>query len=74
MSRANKRTSSPSTTSPACTPVFNPVSQIVYTGTEATVTNVWVAGEALLENGLTRMDVGEVRDRAVRWRDRMLAA
>ena len=62
-------------TSPACTPVFNPVSQIVYTGTEATVTNVWVAGETLLDNGLhTRMDIGEVRERALRWRDRMLAA
>ena len=58
---------------PACTPVFHPESQLVYTGTEAKVTHVWVDGEALLENGQhTRLDLPDTLERANRWRDRML--
>lgn len=61
--------------SPACTPVFHPESQLVYTGTEARVTHVWVDGEALLAEGRhTRMDVDAVVARANQWRDRMLEA
>ena len=58
--------------SPACTPVFHPESQLVYTGTEAQVTHVWVDGEPLLEGGIhTRLDAAAVIDRANRWRDRI---
>jgi 5-methylthioadenosine/S-adenosylhomocysteine deaminase len=58
---------------PACTPVFHAESQLVYTGTEARVTHVWVDGEALLEDGRhTRLDLAATLARANRWRDRML--
>ena len=59
---------------PACTPVFHPESQLVYTGTEARVTHAWVDGEALLADGRhLGLDVEAVLARANQWRDRMLA-
>jgi 5-methylthioadenosine/S-adenosylhomocysteine deaminase len=57
----------------SCTPVFHPESQLVYTGTEARVTHVWVDGALLVEDGEHRtLDADAVRARAGRWRDRML--
>lgn len=53
-------------------PVHDPVSQLVYAAGREHVTDVWVAGEHLLENGaLTRMDTAAICGRADQWRDRM---
>ena len=53
-------------------PVFEPVSQIVYTARAGQVSDVWVAGKHLVDGGtLTQIDRHEVIQRANEWRDRM---
>ena len=49
-------------------PVHDPVSQLVYAAGREHVTDVWVAGEHLLEGGtLTRMDPAAICARADEW-------
>lgn len=53
-------------------PLYNPVSQIVYSANRNQVTNVWVAGRHLLKNRqLTTLDEEELIARAVQWRDKI---
>ena len=53
-------------------PLFNPVSQIVYTAGRAQVSDVWVAGRRLLANGqLSNMDVAAIATTATRWHARI---
>lgn len=53
-------------------PLYNPVSQIVYSANRDQVTNVWVAGRHLLKNRqLTTLDEEELIARAVQWRDKI---
>ncbi len=53
-------------------PVYDPLSQIVYTAGRDQVTDVWVAGRQLLEGGrLTTLDEAEILHRANRWSDRI---
>jgi 5-methylthioadenosine/S-adenosylhomocysteine deaminase len=53
-------------------PVYDPVSQIVYTATRDQVTDVWINGRHLLANRrLTTLDEALLREKAVRWRDRI---
>lgn len=59
---------------PACTPVFHPESQLVYTGTDARVSQVWVNGVRLYADGEhLSLDAPSIVARARAWRDRMLA-
>jgi 5-methylthioadenosine/S-adenosylhomocysteine deaminase len=52
-------------------PVYDPVSQLVYTARAEQVSDVWVAGRHQLENGaLTHIDTGSIRARANEWRQR----
>lgn len=56
-------------------PVYDPVSQIVYTATRDQVTDVWVAGRRLLAGRrLTTLDEDAIRRKARAWRDRIKAA
>lgn len=56
-------------------PVYDPVSQIVYTATREQVTDVWVAGRRLLANrALTTVDENSVLHQARRWRDKINAS
>ena len=56
----------------ATSPVHEPVSQLVYAAGREHVTDVWIAGEHLLEAGnLTRMDTAAICDRAGRWASRI---
>lgn len=56
----------------ATQPIYDPVSQIVYTGGRDQVTDVWVAGERLLEEGQhNKLEVNSVIERAHWWRDRI---
>ncbi|KQQ56901.1 N-ethylammeline chlorohydrolase [Pseudomonas sp. Leaf127] len=49
-------------------PVYDPVSQLIYTCSRDCVRHVWVAGKPLLEDGrLTRMDEQVLRDTAMAW-------
>ena len=53
-------------------PVHDPVSQLVYTAGREHVTDVWVAGQHLLDDGsLTRMETAAVCGRADQWANRM---
>lgn len=57
---------------PACQPVHNPLSQLVYSAQRDQVSDVWVAGRQLYgENGFTSMDETEVLERANAWLNRM---
>jgi len=53
-------------------PVYNPVSQIVYSAGREQVTDVWVAGKRLLSNrALTSLDLSELLSRATEWQARI---
>ena len=57
---------------PSCQPLYEPVTQIVYNASRDQVTNVWVAGELLLEDrGLTTIDIDEVLSDARHWSDKL---
>ncbi len=53
-------------------PVYNPVSQLVYTGNRNQVTDVWVAGRQLVQNRqFTTLDSERVLGKARAWRDKI---
>ncbi len=55
-------------------PVYDPVSQIVYTATRDQVSDVWVNGRHLLaKHQLTSLDETALRDKAQAWRDKIKA-
>ncbi len=54
-------------------PVYDPVSQIVYSATREQVTDVWVAGRRLLaDRKLTTLDEDAIRRKAQEWRDKIV--
>lgn len=56
-------------------PVHDPAAQLVFATSRDQVSDVWVAGRALLKSGrLTRIDLDDLLARAERWRVRMLKA
>ncbi len=56
-------------------PVYNPVSHIVYSANRYDVSNVWVAGTRLLDNGsFTRYNESELIDSARQWGSRIEAS
>lgn len=58
----------------ASQPVYDPISQIVYTAGRDQVTDVWVAGKRLLANrALTTLDEAAIVRRAQEWRDKIQA-
>ena len=53
-------------------PVYDPVSQIVYTAAANQVSDVWVAGRHQVEDGnLTRTDTNDLLQRATEWQNRL---
>jgi len=55
-------------------PVYNPVSQLVYTARPSQVTDVWVAGRPQVSGGeLRALDIDEITDRSSEWRQRIAA-
>lgn len=60
---------------PECQPVYDPLSQLIYAASGRQVSDVWVAGTALLRQGeLTQLDLSEVLRRARNWQPRPAAA
>jgi 5-methylthioadenosine/S-adenosylhomocysteine deaminase len=52
-------------------PVYDPVSQLVYTARADQITDVWIAGKHQLDNGrLTQIDTNNLLERSNEWRDR----
>jgi 5-methylthioadenosine/S-adenosylhomocysteine deaminase len=57
---------------PSCQPVYDPISQIVYTATRQQVSDVWVAGNHLVENHqLTQFDLSGCLQRASAWQQKI---
>jgi 5-methylthioadenosine/S-adenosylhomocysteine deaminase len=57
---------------PHCQPVYDPLAQLVFSVSREQVSDVWVAGRPLLENGsLTYLDVEDVVRRAQLWQARI---
>ena len=57
---------------PSCQPLYEPVAQIVYNASREQVTDVWVAGEPLLEDRqLITIDIDEVLSDARHWSDKL---
>ena len=53
-------------------PVYDPISQIVYTANRHQVSDVWVAGKPLLESGqLVTMDEPAILESTLAWRDKI---
>jgi 5-methylthioadenosine/S-adenosylhomocysteine deaminase len=56
-------------------PVYDPVSQLVYTARADQITDVWIAGKHQLDNGrLTQIDTDNLLERSNEWRDRFAAS
>lgn len=56
-------------------PVYDPVSQLVYTARADQVTDVWIAGRHQLDNGrLAHIDTDSLLQRSNEWRDRFVAS
>ena len=59
--------------SPETQPCFDPLSHLVYACGREHVTDVWVAGEAVVAGRqLTRIDPGELEKRAALWQNRLV--
>jgi len=59
---------------PRSQPVYDPVSQVVYTSSSEQVSDVWVAGRQLLERGhLAAADETEILQRSSEWQRRIAA-
>jgi 5-methylthioadenosine/S-adenosylhomocysteine deaminase len=60
--------------SPHSQPVYDPISQLVYTARTSQVSDVWVAGRHHVDGGaLTHIDVDAILARSERWRERIAA-
>ncbi|MEH6550993.1 MAG: TRZ/ATZ family hydrolase [Pseudomonadales bacterium] len=54
-------------------PVYNAISQLVYSANSTQVEHVWVAGQTLLADGkLTQMDQQKIIENACQWRNRIM--
>ena len=57
---------------PELQPVFNPISQLIYSASRESVSDVWVAGQQLLNNReLTFMDLDEIIQRTQFWQKKI---
>lgn len=57
---------------PSCQPVYDPISQIVYAASRQQVSDVWVAGNQLVENHqLTKIDIKDCLHRAAGWQQKI---
>jgi 5-methylthioadenosine/S-adenosylhomocysteine deaminase len=60
---------------PQTQPAHNPAAHVVYAASRDQVSDVWVAGRALLSGGaLTHIDLNDVLRRAEQWRERISGA
>jgi 5-methylthioadenosine/S-adenosylhomocysteine deaminase len=57
---------------PSCQPLYDPISQVVYTASRQQVSDVWVAGNQLVENHqLTKIDIKDCLHRAAGWQQKI---
>ena len=59
----------------AARPLYDPLSQLVYASQRSQVTDVWVGGRRVVENGaLTTLDLGELLRSTTQWQHRVAGA
>jgi 5-methylthioadenosine/S-adenosylhomocysteine deaminase len=57
---------------PACQPVYDPISQVVYAASRQQVSDVWVAGKQLVaDHQLTKIDIKACLRRARNWQQKI---
>ena len=57
---------------PSCQPIYDPISQVVYAASRQQVSDVWVAGNQLVENHqLTKIDIDDCLHRAAGWQQKI---
>ena len=57
---------------PSCQPVYDPISQLVYAASRQQVSDVWIAGQQLVEDRqLTKIDIGDCLHRAAGWQQKI---
>ena len=57
---------------PHCQPVYDPIAALFYAADRSDVTDVWVAGKALLEHGQpTTLDAERIQARTQEWQARI---
>jgi len=53
-------------------PVYNPISQLIYSASRQQVTDIWVAGQQILKNRvLTTLDEDELLNKAKAWKNKI---
>ncbi len=56
------------------TPLYNPISQIVYATQASQVSHVWCAGQLLLKDGeFTGLDIQAIKSNSIQWQERLSA-
>ena len=56
-------------------PVYNPISQLVYTQVGHAVSHSWINGKLVMDNRrLTTLNIDDIRERACRWREQIAAS
>jgi 5-methylthioadenosine/S-adenosylhomocysteine deaminase len=56
----------------SCQPIYNPLSQIIYSSTHGQVSDVWVAGQHLVANGqLIHIDEAALLAKAAKWQEKI---
>ncbi len=57
-----------------CQPLYDPVSQVVYSSCRDQITDVWVAGKQLMkQRNLTTIDETELLEKAQNWRNKLFS-
>jgi 5-methylthioadenosine/S-adenosylhomocysteine deaminase len=57
------------------TPVYNPISQIVYATQASQVSHVWCSGQQLLKDGeFTGLDIQTIKSDSAKWQAKLSAA
>ena len=55
-------------------PIYNPISQLIYTNTSHNCSHIWVNGKCLLNEGkLTTLNTTEIIQRANNWKQKILS-
>jgi 5-methylthioadenosine/S-adenosylhomocysteine deaminase len=56
------------------TPIYNPISQIVYATQASQVSHVWCSGQQLLKDGeFTGLDIQAIKSASAQWQEKLSA-
>ncbi|MGV0036091.1 MAG: TRZ/ATZ family hydrolase [Candidatus Azotimanducaceae bacterium WSBS_2022_MAG_OTU7] len=59
---------------PTCQPIYNPISQLIYTASARDVSNVWIGGKRVMENRLLpEIDIESILAATRQWQEKIAA-